>query len=176
MLPEITSQQQQIDIHISRTKQLMADRATLDSRRAFLDHLQQRISLVPVLADISDRMPENVLLTQFSRSPELLGKEEEAQTGASAADLKGARPNTPIEVSRGHVPDSTLLSSQPPFVTIRGVARAVPDILEFAAALERSKLLDRVEMQIGQPGTWAGKQVQQFEVTCALVPQTRSRK
>ena len=177
MLPEINAQQQQIDIHIARTQQLMADRATLDAHRAFLDQLQQRISLVPVLADISDRMPENVLLTQFSRSPELLGKDEDEAPGAAPAlDLKGAKPNTPLEVSRDRTPDSVVLSGQPSIVTIRGVARAVPDILEFAAALERSKLIDRVEMQIGQPGTWAGKQVQRFEVTCALVPQSRSRK
>jgi len=176
MMPEIESQQRQIDIHISRTKQLMADRATLDARHAFLEQLQQRISLVPVLADISDRMPENVLLTQLLRNPELLGKEEEPQGTAIAVDVKGVKPNTPIDVTRARAPDSNALSGQPSFITIRGVARSVPDILEFAAALERSKLLDRVEMQIGQPGIWAGKQVQKFEVTCGLVPQKRSRK
>ena len=176
MMPEIESQQRQIDIHLDRTKQMMADRATLDARRAFLDQLHLRISLVPILADISERMPESVLLTRMSFNPDSLGKDEVETKNAETGDPNNVKPKAPP------APPQPPGSAEPPLpagaavVAIHGVARTVPDILEFAEALERSKLLSRVEMQIGEPGIWAGKQVQQFEVSCALVPQLRSKK
>jgi len=178
MMPEIEAQQRQVDIHIARTKQLIDDRATLDARRGFLEQLQQRISLVPVLADISDRMPESVLLTRLSLNAEYLEADEPANSDApTAADLRSSKPNKPLDVTRKiSTSDLAELAVIPPVISIRGVARAVPDILEFAAALERSKLLGRIEMQIRRPGIWAGKQVQRFEVTGALVPQKRSLK
>lgn len=177
MMPEIDQLQRQIDIHRGRVEEMSAKRATLDGRRMFLDQLHQRISLVPILADISDRMPESVLLTKLSFNPELLAKDDD-----------DVRKQLPAPESKPHAPMSpdvngkTQNAAEPPpaasvsIVTISGVAKTVPDILTFAEALERSKLLNRVEMQIGDLGTWGGKRVQQFVVTCALVPQARSKK
>lgn len=177
IMPEINLLQKQIEIHRGRVEELSANRAMLDARRAFLDQLQQRINLVPILADISERMPESVLLTRFSFNPDLIGANEDEQrarrshTDSKPLDSKSA------EASGGQQNSTDLrAASGGSFVTIHGVARTVPDVLSFAEALERSKLLNRVEMQIGEPGTWAGKRVQQFVATCALVPQTRSRK
>jgi len=181
IMPEIETLQKQIDIHRSRTEKLMADRATLDARRAFLEQLHQQISLVPVLADISDRMPESVLLTRMSFNPGLLGDEgDESRSLEAQLDPRAAKPDVPKTEtpkpahSANSAESSTTISG--PAITIRGVARTVPDILEFAESLERSKLLNRVEMRIAEPGIWAGKEVQKFEVTCALTPQARRGK
>lgn len=177
MMPEIVQLQRQIDIHRGRVEEMSAKRATLDGRRLFLDQLHQRISLVPILADISDRMPETVLLTKLSFNPELLGKDDD--DGRKQVPAAEAKPLVPISTDVNKKPQN---AAEPPpvasvsIVTISGVARTVPDILTFAEALERSKLLNRVEMQIGDLGVWAGKRVQQFVARCALVPQARSKK
>ena len=177
IMPEIDLLQKQIDIHRERVVELTANRATLDARRVFLEQLQQRISLVPILADVSERMPESVLLTRFSFNPELLGKDEdESRKPGATADAERAGPRSSDTTGKQQNTTDSRPPMNGPFVTINGVARTVPDILSFAEALERSKLLNRVEMQIAEPGTWAGKRVQQFVATCALVPQARSKK
>lgn len=177
MMPEIDMLQRQVDIHRERVVELTAKRTVLDARRLFLEQLQQRISLVPILADISERMPESVLLTEFSFDPDLLGTED-SESGKSGATSEAARGVTTVLDLAGKTnpPAEYRPPMNGPYVTIKGVARTVPDILSFAEALERSKLLSRVEMQISEPGTWAGKRVQQFVTTCALVPQARSKK
>lgn len=177
IMPEIELIQRQIDIHRDRVAELTAKRTVLDARRKFLDQLQQRISLVPILADISERMPEAVLLTRLSFNPELLATDEDdARKSGAATDAIGTVRDATSSGGDPRLDSDPRPAGSGPFVTIRGVARTVPDILSFAEALERSKLLNRVEMQIAEPGTWAGKRVQQFVVTCGLLPQARSRK
>lgn len=175
IMPEIELIQRQIDIHRDRVAELTAKRTVLDARQKFLDQLQQRISLVPVLADISERMPETVLLTRLSFNPELLVTEAD-DARKSSATIDAINRDAASSFGDPGMDTDPRPAGNGPFLTIRGVARTVPDILSFAEALERSKLLNRVEMQIAEPSIWAGKRVQQFVATCALMPQARSRK
>jgi hypothetical protein len=58
---------------------------------------------------------------------------------------------------------------------LSGIAATLPDIIQFAAALEQSPLFDRVNMRVGEPAVWAGHPAERFELTCELLPEEGHR-
>ncbi len=60
-------------------------------------------------------------------------------------------------------------------ITMVGMAREMPEIIEFAAALENSRLFDRVQMEMKGPATWGGHSGQKFEIRCDLAKLERGR-
>jgi len=61
-------------------------------------------------------------------------------------------------------------------IKMTGIAPGIPVVIEFAAALEDSRLFDRVQREMKKEKViWGGRLVQQFELTCDLVTQARTK-
>ena len=179
MMADIAAQQRQLEIHLQRKQGHLERRALLDARGKFLAQLEQRTSLTPILADISQRMPSTVLLTSLYSNDNLL--DDAAELVDPTAAGKGATPNpkptlAPVPATPPATPMKTATDTFLGLktLTIEGVARETADILAFNAQLEKSPLLDRVQMSLLGEGDWGGRKVRRFRLTCDLVTQVRS--
>ncbi len=96
-------------------------------------------------------------------------EEVESTSASDRRDTRRARGKTSVAQDD---PDKTLVKelgvNQ---IVLIGIASKISDVIEFAAALEESPLLRRVQMEMKEPTVWAGCQARQFELRCDLVKQ-----
>ncbi len=162
MRADVRRQHEQISIHLAKKQQMETERERLRGRQRLIDHLAQNVSLEVLLSDISRRMPETVVLTDLSARCSSLCRHA-LEEGTSA-------------VTRGVSPPGEAASrreARPAIdrVILTGIAREIPEVIEFAAALERSPLFGRVQMQMDDLKVWTGYEVQGFELVCDLATQ-----
>ncbi|MBN2560684.1 MAG: PilN domain-containing protein [Phycisphaerae bacterium] len=166
MMPDVARQHEQIAIHLAKKEAMEAERAALRNHRRLIEQLRGDLDLVVVFSDISRRMPETVVLTELSvHCPSLRRyavKEED--------DLQRGRPTPPASRqarSDRQLEDELTVDR----ITMNGIAREIPEVIGFAAALEDSELLSRVQMEMGEATAWAGREARRFELTCDLAKQ-----
>ena len=186
MMTDVSGQEQQVTIHLAKKEQMDAERRRLSDCRQLIEKLSEGVDLVVVFGEISRRMPETVVLTELHAQcltldryvildePELIRPEVES------------RPRSAPETGRPPVPGphgSEPAAANPPAaalpredlkvdrVTLIGVAREIPEVIAFAAALESSPLFTRVQMEMKDPATWSGRRVQRFEIRGDLARQ-----
>lgn len=170
MAVDVARQQNQVDIHLGRKQTMEAERAELRARRQLISQLESDGSLVVVFSDISRRMPETIVLTELSvQRPSLsryaiVEEPPEQQIGRGPPGKKRPAPDgQPYGRPTGDR------------ITIKGVAADIPQIIEFAAALEDSPLFERIRRDMPKEETfWAGRVVRRFELTCDLVKQVEA--
>ena len=164
MMIEVQQQDEQLQLHLQQKQALEDERVRLERRELLVDVLSSPTQLGVIFADVSRRVPRSMLLTQVRvKSPGMMyyvGAPEIAPVEKIAA-----KPGTAPIVVDGPKP------TDPPRMTISGLARRPQDVIAFAAALERSTLLDRVQIQSQGPTQWAGRTGEKFEITCELLDQ-----
>ncbi len=174
MLPEIARQQEQAEIHLAKKAAMEAEREELKDFCRLLTELEAGVDLVPVLSEISRRMPESVVLVELlAACPSLERFSVEEQPGksvepaVSTSKAAVAAPALPMPARDDQNPVAKLL--------VRGIAVDNADVMRFAAALEGSPLFDRIQPEVKGPTAWAGRRAQSFELTCELVRQEVSK-
>lgn len=164
MLIEVQQQDDQLQLHLQQKQTLETERVRLERREFLVDTLSSPTRLGVIFADISERIPKSMLLTQVRvKSPGMtryVGAPE-----ITPIEKVPAKPGSPAVVIDGPKP------TDPPKLTISGLARRPQDVIAFAAALEQSNLLYRVQIQSQGPTQWAGRTGEKFEITCELVDQ-----
>lgn len=165
MMRDICEQSEQLQVHVQKKQAMEAERARLERREALVESLFSPTRLGVVFADISDRVPGAIILTDLRvRSPGL-------------TRYIGHPEIVPIEkVPKPSTPPTTVVVDAPKpaehaRLTIAGLARKPQEVISFAAALERSPLLDRVQIQSQGFTQWAGRNGEKFEIVCDLVDQ-----
>jgi len=178
MMADIAAQQQQLNLHLQRKQGHLQRLALLDARSKFLAHLEQRTAITPIMADIGQRMPSSILLTALYSNESMLDDASppvEPIKPPAADKIVVTTPKSPGGPTPT-APPKPVVDSQLSLktLTIEGVARETADILAFNAQLEKSPLLDKVQMSLLGEGEWGGRIVRRFRLTCDLVTQVRS--
>ena len=183
MMVDVAGQEQQVRIHLAKKVQMDAERARLFDRQRLIEQLREGVDLVVVLSDISRRIPKAVVLTELSARCATLGRYVVAEESTAPMSPEEEMEQLAAAMPRPSIPGLRLPGSpqQPPkprvdeadgdCITIVGMAREVPEVIEFAAALESSRLYRRVQMEMKEPTTWGGKRAQRFEIRCDLAKQ-----
>ncbi len=176
MINEVAGQQRQIDIHLAKKQSMEVEQARLRDRGWLIDQLRDNASVVVLFSDISRRMPKTVVLTELSVRCASLSQYVEEETPptpvSNKRDTRGARGKTSAaQNDRDETPVKEQGINQ---IVMIGIASEIPDVIEFAAALEESPLLVRVQMEMKDSTVWAGCQARQFELRCDLVKQVRN--
>lgn len=172
MLADVRTQRDQVEELLIKKSEMEKERAALATRRRLMDCLEDDVNTVVLMSELSRSMPQTVILTrliltapgvaQFGVS-ESTPKEKDAVAKAAVSGTPGAPAH--------EVPQPVAYVG--PKLEMFGVASEASEVIKFAAALERSTLVSRVSMQVKGPADWAGRRVEQFEMTCELVEQTR---
>lgn len=166
MQGEISLQLEQVETNVAKKRTMDIQLAELRDRQRLIEKLSGRASLVLVFSEISRRQPEMVVLTDVSVDCSSLA----AYTKQAAVPPVSGMPAS--VQPEGVKPEA---SPKPPAMQARlklsGIAASLPDVIQFAAALEKSPLFDRVTMKVDDSTVWAGRSAERFELTCKLVPQ-----
>lgn len=167
MMVDVGRQHEQVGIHLAKKQTMEAEQARLRDRQWLIEHLDSDAKLDVVFSDISRRMPDTVVLIGVSVHCPSLSRyafTEEPAPGAAGSRLpvgKGAS-------QRGDKAETPAVDQ----ITMTGIARDIPEIIEFAASLEQSSLFSRVRREMKkEKATWAGRRVQEFTLTCDLTEQ-----
>ena len=168
MLTEVSHQQGQLDVHAEKKEAMEFEQNRLRDRQRLLDQLSDRSSLVVVLSALSRHLPETVILTEWSLQRPSLSSSVDVSSPRTATGPRGPR-------SRQRPSDDadTDRSRRNAILQLTGIAVSIPDVIQFAAALESSPLFDRVYMEARGPTVWAGRRAEKFDLNCELVPQDR---
>lgn len=166
MIDDIARQDDQLRVHAARKAALEVERARLEEHDRLVAQLSRRTHMAVVLADLSRRLPESMMLTTVRIvSPGLvryvLPPDPQPSIGERSA---AAAPRSAAPAAATAVPPETTR----PQLEMTGVARSAPDVIRFAAQLEGSPLFDRVQIQSQGAAQWAGRRVEKFEITCDL--------
>lgn len=170
MLTEVTSQREQIAQHLNKRDLMEEEKKHLRDRQRLLEQFESRASLVVVLCDLSRRLPETVVLTKVAYRAESLHR--------FALDVPAESPqkkppvvigSPPAKVQTPAVPDAPPGATE---IRMSAFASEVPEAIKCAAALERSPLVARVQMELKGETTWGGRRGQEVELTCVLLEQT----
>lgn len=164
MEADIAAQRDQLKVHLARKEAMVARQNRLRDRQHLIEELGKQVSLVVVFADISRRLPPNMLLTDVAVDADTLSRYAQLpQTPESSMTPAGRRR---ANDQLAEAPDT-----QGPDIVLGGIAPSMPDILRFAAALEMSSLIDRVQFETKGPTEWSGHRAERFELTCELAVQ-----
>jgi Tfp pilus assembly protein PilN len=185
LIADVDRQQEQVTLHMAKKQSMEAERGALRDQQRLLDRLQGNASLVVLFGDISRRLPDAVVLVELSvQCGSLCQYAAEEEPGATPDKAK-AQVGRQLGGQRSSLsyPQRSSLSYQTEqdergavdHVTLRGIAREIRDAIEFAAGLEGSRLLDKVELEMKRPTTWGGRTGHAFELRCRLVKQARGR-
>ncbi|MCG8406513.1 MAG: PilN domain-containing protein [Phycisphaerales bacterium] len=169
MLSEIRLQKDQIRIHAAKRAAMKMEKARLHDRQQLIDQLSNHASLVLVYSDLSRRLPETVVLTKVSLKCPSLSAYVDKEEPESDALIPRANPRRAIVPEEDEIPE--IIGNE---LTMTGIAVSQGDVIQFAAALEKSPLFDQVYMEAKDPTLWAGRRAQRFELVCELVPHDRN--
>ncbi len=162
MLGEIALQEEQLRIHRAKKQIMQQEQTRLHERQELVSRLSDQASLVVICSALSRCQPDTVVLTMLSLdSPSLRGFLPQKQSPARiAAAPSPASPPSPAENKE--------TPSHAPKLGLAGIAATHPEMIQFAAALEKNPLFDRVYMEVKDPASWGGRRVEQFELVCEL--------
>lgn len=161
----LDGQLEQIRIHQAQQDHMNDERTRLDDRRLLVEGLSEGISLVVILAEVSRRTPENIVLTELKVDGASIARYAEPTEIASPRPVRTRGKDRASDSPLGAAGDRAQLS-------LAGVAPSAPDVLRFVAALESSPLMDKVQLTPHGPATWLDRRIERFELTCELVART----
>lgn len=168
MLIEVAQQDKQITMNMTKKGHMTQQREVLRDRQRRVDQLSTRTKLVVVLSDISRCLPETVILTDLSvHSPSIreYAPSEDTETRPRSTSNSRRRQTKGAARSFGET------TSGRARIIMEGIATEAPEVIEYAAELERSSLFDKVQVNIVGETKWAALVAQRFELTCELVQQ-----
>lgn len=170
MLANVTSESEQVAAHLEKKYAMQREREQLEQQQLLIHELGNRASAVVVLADVTRRMPDSVLLIGLKLNSPRFGDQTVASQTAEKADAPTAQtaipPATPTP-GAAKAPEIAFESEETTLV-MTGLAIQTTDIIRFAAELERSPLMERVQMNLKGVAEWGGRVGQQFELVCQL--------
>lgn len=172
MLVEVSSQKSQLSDIGTRKAELIRDRDRLVEHEQTVGQLSDRASMVIVLSLLSRSLPETVVLTELILDASFL---EPYLVPASDSSAAGS---TRVEAIKPAAPNNAAAPAEPirpERLRLAGVAVEQADVFEFSTALEHSGLFDKVKLELVESTTWNGRQAHRFELSCEMIPQTRSR-
>lgn len=175
MLSEIQKQSEQVAIHQTRQHTMEEERERLRLHHELLKHLERKTSIVVLLADLSHRMPESVVLTSIRfDSPSVAKFARELSPAASAAGVE-QKPRESLEPASGAGAVDPVFRRHSRLV-LTGMATDTTEVISFVKRLEDSDLVGEVQMLQKGPVTWSGWRGQGFELTCEIYDHTRVRR
>lgn len=166
MITDVRRQDEQLQIHAAKKASMEVEQAHLEEHEARVEQVSSPTQLGVILADLSRRLPETAVLTQMSVRAPSLSRFVANPSAAPVPDLRApagaAAPPATVAISTAQL-------------TLAGIARTAADVINFAAALETSRLFDRVQIVSQGTTKWAGRRAERFELTCNLVEQKERR-
>ncbi len=173
MLMDVTAQREQIAQHLTKRDQMESEKNHLRDRQRLLEQFDSHASLVVVLSDLSRRLPETVVLTKVTyRSESLHRFAFDVPTEVPRNKPPDVIGSTPAKVETPAVPEAPPSTTE---IRMSAFASEVPEAIRCAAALERSPLVARVQMELKGEATWGGRRGQEVELNCVLLEQTGIR-
>lgn len=174
MMRDVEAQKAQVESTKARKAQMEQARGVLLNIEQLLHELAGGRSLVAMFGELSRRVPDSIVLTGC-RVYEPTLADYSVEVDQNGAETSRSRTRSPAmsrrEAQSPHVvePESVRRG-----LTIYGVARSIPDIIDFAAALDDSPAFYEVEMDVREPALYAGKPAQRFRLTCQIAQQTET--
>ncbi len=159
----ILSQHSQLEIHMAQKSKLIARRGALRDHSRLIQQLANRVSSVGIFADISNRLPATVVLTQVSLEADTVARYSRENTAPSSR-RQAARADERSARSRG---------SRPRLI-LSGLAATTPALLTFAAELESSPVFSKVHLDTKGTAARSGRRGVDFELTCQLASRQRN--
>lgn len=170
MQSEISLQCDQVEANAAKKRVMDSQLAELRNRQHLIEKLSDRTSLVLVFSELSRRQPDTVVLTDVTINCASLAAFSRPASPDSTAEIAASDQAQDVEPEAD--PQPPTMQSE---LKLSGVAAALPDIIQFAAALEKSPLFERVTMKVNDPTVWADHSAEQFELTCELALQRGCR-
>lgn len=172
MIAEVREQKSEIERVADRRREMEQARVVLKNLRQLLDQLSGHRSLVPVFSDLSGRIPDSIVLTSCVLYEPTLSDFAVPRINAGDAD----------QARRAALTRSHSIASDPNGdaelkyrgLKLTGVARTVPDIIEFVTELDRSPLFFQVNMDVKEAVIHLGQPARRFELRCRLMRQTEA--
>jgi len=170
MMDDIGAQKSEIENVASHKVEMERARAALSDLQILLSELTGRRSLVIVFGEISRRIPEDIVLTGCRFYEPTLCDHGLSESETAPNDQ---RPNTASPRHTNRASASRRADAEPlrHGLTLVGVGLSIPDIIDFAAALDKSPLFVRVNMDVKEAIVYAGRPARRFELTCRIVRQ-----
>jgi Tfp pilus assembly protein PilN len=169
MLVDVTSQQDQLSQIASRKAELEKEQAKLIAHEQLIGQLSGRTDTVIVLSEVTRCMPESVVLTEAILNGSFL-----APYLIAGANFKPAAANT-VEPTADQVAKTPAEPIRAEKLRMAGIAPSSAEVIEFAAALERSGLFDKVFTETVESTVWNSRKAERFEMSCELIPHERSK-
>ncbi|MCB9858093.1 MAG: hypothetical protein H6818_20605 [Phycisphaerales bacterium] len=169
MMVEIAEQKAQVESVAARKAEMEQAKTVLSNIRELMQTLAGGRSLVTVFGELSHRVPDSIVLTGCQLYEPSLSDFATEVVGGSAVGLMVGRRGAERDLRRGaSAPEVVDVESMRRGLTLYGVARSIPDIIDFAAALDKSPAFFEVDMDVREPTMFAGRPARRFRMTCRI--------
>lgn len=172
MMQDIVAQKKQMDSLAAKKSEMEQARLVLSNLQELMQQLAGGRSLVAVFGELSRRIPDSIVLTGCHLyEPSLSDYTADAERAAEHSTIqsrgRGSRRTRALSPAPNVVASEDLRRG----LTLEGVARSIPDVIDFAAALDKSPAFYDVDMDIQEPAMFAGRPAQRFRMTCRIARQ-----
>jgi len=169
MMTDVAAQKSELERVAAIRQDMEQARSVLQNLRQLLGELSGHRSLVPVFADLSRRIPDSIVLTACRLYEPAICEYAipESEVGAVREGREALIRSRARAANAPKIDAGTMYRG----LELIGVARTIPDIIEFNAALDRSPLFFHVTMEVKDPVIHLGQPARRFEIRCRLTPQ-----
>lgn len=169
MMVDIVAQKAQIESVAVKKSEMEQAKTVLSNLRELMQALAGGRSLVSVFGELSHRIPDSIVLTGIQLyEPSLSDFATEQDGGGVAGMMIGRQGATRVARGVGSSPSIVDVESMRRGLTLYGVARSIPDIIDFAAALDKSAAFFEVDMDVRETAMFAGRPARRFRMTCRI--------
>lgn len=168
-MADIELQKAELDVVAARKSEMERARAVLKNLQDLMDELAGSRSLVTVFGELSRRIPDSIVLTGCHLyEPSLSEYSVNVENNGSTVAGIGFSPKRPGIAFQSASPEVVEVDSMRRGLTLVGVARSVPDIIDFAASLDKSPAFYEVDMDVREATLYAGRPAHRFRMTCQI--------
>ncbi len=169
VIADIALQKAELDVVAARKSEMERARAVLKNLQDLMGELAGSRSLVTVFGELSRRIPDSIVLTgchlyEPSLSEYSVDVENNGSTDTGIG-FSRARSGSGLQSAS---PEVVEVDSMRRGLTLIGVARSVPDIIDFAASLDKSPAFYEVDMDVREATLYAGLPAHRFRMTCQI--------
>ncbi|HPF39448.1 MAG TPA: PilN domain-containing protein [Phycisphaerae bacterium] len=177
MMQDVAAQKAQMESLATRKAEMEQARTALTNLQDLMRELAGERSLVSVFGELSQRIPDSIVLTGIQMyEPSMSEYAVETGKQSAMAQAPVSRRNPRATRTEPMAPTLTEIESMRRGLTLYGVARSIPDIIDFAAALDKSPAFFEVDMDVREPTMYAGRAARRFRMTCRMAQEAAPKR
>jgi Tfp pilus assembly protein PilN len=169
IMADISAQKSEFDVVAARKSEMERARGILKNLQDLMRELAGSRSLVTVFGELSRRIPDSIVLTECHLFEPSLSEYSVDAEGNGSMDVKGGfSQGRLVRQNRETSPEVVEVDVMRRGLTLVGVARTIPDVIDFAAALDKSQAFYEVDMDVRETTMYAGLPAHRFRMTCRI--------